>query len=192
MQAIIRIKGTKPLIVHDNSHLANPLDEITKAIKVLTGKTPKTEADLLEISRLEWVGSLYYNSDLGPIMPMRCLKAMLRSAAKKQKLGKIIQESVFISEDVPILYDGPRDITQLWKDGRFIITVPAKVGGSIVMRTRPIFKEWEIEFVIDFEETQLNPEVLKNILTVAGLRTALCDWRPEYGRFSVEEFKLVK
>lgn len=192
MQAIIRIKGTKPLIVHDNSHLANPLDEITKAIKVLTGKTPKTEADLLEISRLEWVGSLYYNSDLGPIMPMRCLKAMLRSAAKKQKQGKIVQESVFIAEDVPILYEGPRDITKLWKDGRFVLTTPCKVNNSIVMRTRPIFKEWEIEFVVDFEETQLNPEVLRNILTVAGLRTALCDWRPEYGRFSVEKFEIVK
>lgn len=191
MQVNVRIKGTKPLIVHDNSRLANPLDEITKAIKVLTSKTPKTEADLLEISRLEWVGSLYYNKELGPIMPMRCLKAMTRSAAKKQKLGKIIQESVFVVEDVPILYDGPRDITEMWKCGNFTLTVPCKVNNSLVMRTRPIFNEWNIEFVIEFEETQINPEVLKNTLTTAGLRTALCDWRPEYGRFVVETFELM-
>lgn len=191
MQSNIRIKGTKPLIVHDNSRLANPLDVITKAIKVLTSKTPKTEADLLEISRLEWIGGLYYNDELGPIMPARCLKAMLRSAAKKQKLGKIIQESVFITEDVPLLYEGPRDITEMWKSSRFTLTVPCKVNGSLVMRTRPIFKEWAIEFTVEFEETQINPEVLKNILVTAGLRTALCDWRPEHGRFAVEKYELV-
>jgi hypothetical protein len=186
------IVGTRPLIVHDVMQLANPLSGASVEIKKLTSKRNKTPADILEIARLEWVASLYYSDTEGPIMPTRCLAAMIRSGAKKKKLGKVIQESVLIPNDVPILYDGPRDFRDMWADERFSITVPCKVGQAIVMRTRPIFSEWKIDFVIDFEETQLNPAELQDILRMAGLRIGLCDWRPTYGRFTLDRFEEIK
>jgi hypothetical protein len=80
----------------------------------------------------------------------------------------------------------------MWADDRFSITVPCKVGQAIVMRTRPIFPEWRIDFVIDFEEAQLNPAELQDILKTSGLRIGLCDWRPTYGRFTLDKFEEMK
>lgn len=186
------ITGTRPLIVHDVFKLANPLSQDSKLIKTFTGKRNKTDADLLEIARLEWNAGLYYNDQLGPIMPSRCLAAMIRSAAKKKKMGKVVQESVVVLSDVPIKYDGPRDKVEMWKSELFAISVPAKVNGNIVMRTRPMFENWSLDFEIDVDEDQLNPTELNEFLQIAGKRIGLCDWRPVYGRFTVDRFEQAR
>ena len=54
--------GGSPLVMH-NERLADPLDEYVRDIAKLSRKRQKTEADHLEIARLEFLGGLYLNGD---------------------------------------------------------------------------------------------------------------------------------
>jgi hypothetical protein len=53
-----RITGAAPLILH-NVQLADPLNAYAKEMKKISGKRRKTDADLEELARFEWHGSLY-------------------------------------------------------------------------------------------------------------------------------------
>ena len=60
------------------------------------------------------------------------------------------------------------------------------------MRSRPIFKEWSCTFVFEIIDENLNYLVLKEILEAAGKYKGVGDFRPEFGRFEVVEFKKEK
>ena len=67
----------------------------------------------------------------------------------------------------------------------------AKVQRNGVMRARPRFDQWRVDFVIDYDE-ELVPggaDIIGNILEDAGRRVGIGDYRPEtkgmYGRFEV-------
>ena len=64
----VRIEGHQPLIFH-NSQLANPLNKWAKAMKDVTSKRKKTDADLLELQRLEFMGGIYYDEAVGVYLP---------------------------------------------------------------------------------------------------------------------------
>ena len=64
----ITIDGTAPFIMH-NSRLADKLDPITRQKAVVAAKRKKTDEDDLEISRLEWLGGLYWDDAIGPYLP---------------------------------------------------------------------------------------------------------------------------
>ncbi len=51
-EIIVAING--PILMMHNGRTKDPLDPYAKALKKLTGKRKKTDADYLEISRLEW------------------------------------------------------------------------------------------------------------------------------------------
>ena len=68
MRFRITITGTAPLLMH-NGRLANPLDPSTQALKSLTSKRKKTDDDLFDIARAEFLGGLYIDPDVGPYVP---------------------------------------------------------------------------------------------------------------------------
>lgn len=47
-------------ILLNNDQTADPLNYLTKAMKKISGKSKKTDADYLELSKLEWFGGLYF------------------------------------------------------------------------------------------------------------------------------------
>ena len=178
--------GVTELITHNNQTV-DPLNPIAKKIKVINAKRKKTDADEEERSRLEWYGALYLDKKTKvPVIPGRCLAAAIRSGAKKLKLGKLVQEAVQVQQDVPIMYEGSKDPDEMWNDENLRNRAPAKVGQATVMRTRPAFPGWSLEFNIDLDESVLNFAELKEIIDITGRRIGLCDWRPIYGRFKVE------
>lgn len=186
MDFTITITGTAPLLMH-NSRLANPIDPAAKALKKVTGKRNKTDDDHLEVARLEYLGSLYFDPDIGPYVPGDNIWRALYDAAKKRKMGPRIKEGLIITSDInPISYRGPRDLDGLWKDENYRLMASVKVGTSRVMRCRPIFRDWaaQAEGVLDTQ--QLDPADLTEIAEIAGQLVGLGDWRPRYGRFAAK------
>ena len=183
----IKLTGTSPLIVHGD-RLANPLDPLKKEIATYTAKRKKTDEAWAVIFRLEWEGALYFKESVGPVMPGMCLKAMLRSAAKLSKMGRHIQRGVMILEtEVPIEYDGPRELERMWKAERFADIRSVVVKGSRVMRCRPIFHEWTVSFSVLVNADILNPDEVVQFFRTAGQIEGLCENRTNgYGRFEVE------
>jgi hypothetical protein len=184
----VAITGETPILMH-NGRLSNPLDDYAKALKALTAKRGKSDADYMEIMRAEWDGGLYIDVD-GPYVPCENLDAALKSAAKAQKLGKKFGSSVVVVEDrAQLVYKGPRDRQGLWEAG-FRHVCGVKVGTARVQRCRPIFTEWACEFTIAFDAQDVNRRQVEQALNEAGRISGLFDRRPEkggrFGKFSTQ------
>lgn len=65
---------------------------------------------------------------------------------------------------------------------------PAVIQRQRIVKSRPRFNSWEIEFTINFDEERVKKEVLKEILIEAGKSKGIGDYRPKFGRFEVVNF----
>lgn len=183
--------GTVPLLMH-NSQLSNPLHEVAKAMKRITAKRVKTEDDHEELARLEHMGSLYFDLEVGPHLPGMNFERCLVDAARITKSGKKIERGVFVETDVnPVAYDGPRTIEGLWADKNFRHSASAKVGMQRVTRTRPCFRQWVVEADGIYDPAVINLDELAEIADTAGRMIGLGDWRPRYGRFEATVEKIT-
>lgn len=191
-----KAEGISSLILH-NGLLSDPLYKFTKAIKEISGKRPKTEADYEEMARLEFLGGLYTASDNGNqriVIPGRLLKASLAGkggAARKEKLGQKAGVGIMTEYAYPLIYEGPEDPNELWEVEDFRFRIGVKVGTSTVMRTRPIFElPWSFKGYVEFNPDFCDRDQVERWLHVAGYEVGLGDWRPSkggvHGRFTVE------
>lgn len=189
MRFRITMTGTLPLLMH-NAQLADPLNSHARAMKVVSAKRKKTDADHEEMARLEFLGGLYYMADVGPYIPGDNVQRCLVDAAKLTRSGRQVTRGVFISTNInPLSYKGPREPDELWADTNFRDRSSVKVTTSRVMRTRPMFQTWALDAEGELDESELNLAELQQIADTAGTRIGLGDWRPRFGRFtsSVEE-----
>lgn len=182
--ALFEIEGKAPLICH-NARLSDPLDKWTIAVAEISSKRKKTIADHMEMAHREFLGSLYLGENGTPVIPGGNIERMLRDAAAKSKRGKDIQAGVLVTDEIPIVYDGPKDPEKLWQDEKFRFRASCKVGTSRVMRTRPWFPEWSLAFEVLYDDTLLNQTAIEEFVELAGSIIGLGDWRPKHGRFEV-------
>ena len=185
-QMKIRIESIAPMIMQ-SAQLVDPLDPVTKAIKLITDKrTKKTEDDLERLGNLEYQGCLYMHPDHGPIMPAANVERMMRDAATATKRGRDVKKGMQMLQDYAVVeYDGPRDLPGLRADGRFRIRTSVGVNGKRVMRVRPIFPEWALEFTLSYDPQVFNADAVKEILEAAGRYIGIGTWRPRFGRFDI-------
>lgn len=192
----VTIEGYRPLIMH-NGRLANPLDEHTKALKAATKKRQKTDEDFIEAARIEFIGSLYFDANEGPVLPCDNLQSCMVEGARTRKNGQVFESQVEIlpgdlgpgdTFGYRLDYKGPRDAEGLWNDERFRLVKGAKVGMSRVMRTRPKFNRWSCTFKIEVADGGPPGEMIREALEDAGRIKGICDWTPRYGRFRVAAF----
>jgi hypothetical protein len=186
----LSITGTSPLLMH-NIQLADPLNSIAKAMKVISGKRKKTEEDFFALAHLEFQGGLYISAALGPYMPGANVEKSIVEGGRITKQGKQIERGLFvIDNEVPLIYAGPRTADGLWADDNFRSSMAVKVGQARVMRTRPIFHSWALDVDAEVDPALLDQDTLQQIATDAGSMVGLGDYRPRYGRFEVEISKL--
>lgn len=182
----LRITGEVPLIMH-NGEMRNPLNPIVQQIKVFTGKRKKTEADLEQISKLEWYGGIYVSNG-NVIIPGEAWEGTFRSAARTKKRGKDVERALLCDDSV-LEHDGPKKIDDLWKDSKFRLVKSVLVQRNAVMRTRPKFDKWSTSVSIRYDSSVLNEADVLDFAQIAGDQIGILDWRPKYGRFSVEKSK---
>lgn len=126
----VEIKGAR-LLMH-NGRLADSMDPYTIALKQATEIKKKGFDDHVEVGRREFVGSLYFTKELGPVIPNAMLEACIIGAARRRKLGKEFEPSISVPEDFyRLTYSGPRDIDGLWAAReKFALRKVANVGGG--------------------------------------------------------------
>jgi len=184
-----KLTGNAPLLEH-NGRLANPLGYHAEELKKISGKRKKTEADHMEMARIEFDGGLYVNAKGQYIIPSEMIEACLKYAGRTCKSGKKVQAGLYCLED-PILEfkDSDKTPAELWESGEYHLSVMVKVNQVQVRRTRPMFKEWECTVTVTFSETILSESEVIELFNIAGDQIGLGDWRPKYGRFTVEIIK---
>jgi hypothetical protein len=180
----LRIKSVSPLVMH-NGQLADQLNPIVRAMKRVSGKRAKTDADYEQMAKLEFLGSLYLSGG-EPCIPGHIFEACLTSAAKKGRRGMQAKAGIICDGNFALEYIGPRSPEALWSDDRFRLVAGVRVGQARVMRTRPIFRDWSCTILVDYLPDQLNAREIVDFAATAGRVVGLCDWRPKFGRFNVE------
>jgi len=124
-----------------------------------------------------------YKNDEGYFVPCIQIKsAMVKAGTDFQIKGKktykeYIKSGIFIEPiEIPL------------KSKYELYTIPTGLkNGNMILTTRPMWKEWEIEFTLNIMDEMLQKEIILEILEAAGKYKGLGSNRPEFGRFKVEK-----
>jgi hypothetical protein len=102
----------------------------------------------------------------------------------KKTYKDVINSGIAITpEDIPLITDEEYEI-----DAR-----PVVIQRSRIVRWRPRFNEWKLEFTIDIiDDENISASILKDILETAGKTKGIGDYRPRFGRFMVTKFEEIK
>jgi len=186
----IHFQGVSPLLCH-NGQTADPRNAYSKAMKAISGKRKKVDADYDELARLEWLAGLYLaNDDL--IIPDFVIESTMINGAKKSKRGPQAKCGLFFTEHASLEFAGKPDIindqtlAEMFASGDFTHTIGVKVGMAKVMRTRPMFRHWSFKAIAQYDPDVLNLRDVEEIASDAGKLVGLGDWRPKHGRFETE------
>ena len=181
--------GIRPMLMH-NGLMADPTNPLTKRIKEITSKGSKklTESDHEERDRLEWEAGLYWSEENGLVIPSDNIERCIQLGAQKSRVGKDIQAAVFcVQTEVPVKYDGPKNKDKLYADKRFQLRKGVAIQKARIIRLRPMIPTgWKLNFDLEFDDSIVNEKAVTKAMIDAGALIGLGDWRPKFGRFTVE------
>lgn len=177
------IKGISPLLMNRPDLM--DIDEKSK--RRLAG---------VDKSKEDFEKKKYLNDEGLLFTPDTHLKGALIESGKKAKVkgqgkatySKIIGYAVLVS---------PSQIVHQSQDVEpyTVLAVNPNTKGRNAL-TRPMLKEWELSFQIEYDSEEIPAEVLKECLDNAGRRVGIGDWRPQkkgtFGRFMVTKFEEAK
>ena len=169
----VKIKGTRPLLMHAPVGLEDKP-------KLRRGEhlDPKVEAE----------SYLYKDSDGNIVIPSVNIKACIRDAGRNYRIrGRRSTFAAMIRAGLDIR---PYPYVPLIHNGWVVDIRPVVVQRSRILRARPRFDKWALEFkIINHDPTIIHKETLEKILIDAGRYYGLGDFRPEFGLFKVEKFE---
>lgn len=192
----LHAEGDAAIVLH-NERLADPLDEVVRAIAAISKKTKKTEADHAEIARLEFLGGLYLSgpselkeghlivgAGVVPCIPAWNVLRCLQDGGRRHKRGADVPRGIYpLVEYATLNYDGPTDPQELWESGDFVLRKTVGVQRNRVPRTRPMFQPWSVDLAIEVDPVVFDMHTLKVLWAEAGRYCGLAEMRPVYGRF---------
>lgn len=191
-QIMAEIKGLQPLIMHSCAGL-DPTNPLRKEAAEITSKRgqKKTDENLEQLDWIDFQLSAYHNGK-NLFVPGENLHGAIRDGAKAVRKGKEIQAAVMvIEEEVPVQYDGPKNLRDLY-DYKFVDRRRVVIQRNAVLRTRLRLNKWSLAFSLYIDENVVSPAAVKAALEYAGNRVGLGDFRPRFGRFEVIGWEVVK
>jgi hypothetical protein len=183
----VKWTGIRPLLMH-NGRGADPDDSYTESIVALTKKKKDmTKADREQLKRLKFEQGLYFDKKLGPVIPADNIERCIQLGAQKSRAGKDVAAAVFASNEVvQVKYDGPRDPQKMY-DAGLVLKKLVRIQQNRVVSVRPMIPTgWSLDFTLEWDPTVI--ESLKDLVQYmvdAGSLIGLGDWRPKFGRFTV-------
>lgn len=203
-KAIVKIKGAT-LLTH-NRQLADPINPIVRAKGEVNKKKAKDKTidDHMKLSELEFFGGLYTDAEFSDdsnvyvknimdsniVLPADNIKAALGDGAKYFRQGPKCKSSLTIIDKLQeFKFDGPKKPVDRWKKG-FFLRKPIKQGPSVIVRTRPIFHNWEGVVEAYFDDEQIDDDHFKKWFDIVANLKGLCDDRPNHGRFEIEKMEI--
>ena len=181
--ATLTLTGTSALLM--NSGEVDREGEQYRAFVQLSQKSKKSLDDESRLREMEWAMRIYLDPEIGPFIPGKNIKEMLRSAATKWRRGEDVKRSLIVVQHrLPLIYEGPRDQQGLWDAGyRYTAMVSnAGISRGRVVRCRPCFEEWAIEAQLAWDPEDIDYDFLQ-IIVERSRKFGLGDYRPEFGSF---------
>jgi len=184
----VNLSGLSPLLMHCGQ-MSDPLNDFTIRMKAISKLRNKTDEHHEQMARIEWEAGLYLNDKGAPCIPGENIESMFIAAAKKQKMGPQAKAGIICDGNFAVVFDGPKGIEALYEDGRFSDRRSVCIQRARIMRTRPIFYDWQLKFKINYLPDQFEKSQVAEILDIAGRVIGLGDYRPRFGRFLVDSCK---
>ena len=176
----IEIKGISPYLMHK-------FGEEESQLKTKTGSKDYQG---------EVINALYKLPNGEIYVPSTQLHGALIEAGKQMKVvgrGKSTYSKLFGSF-VVLEPEAIKMLNQKWETDARAVVVPSTKGR--IVRYRPKFMEWGLEFNVHLEDLEIPSEVLKEGFERAGNYVGIGDFRPgkkgPFGRFQVISFKEIK
>jgi len=183
----VKLVGVCPILMH-NGQAADPLNKFAKQLSTLSGKKKKTEADHIALAEIEFFAGLYLKGD-SYILPGVNIESMLSKKAfaaigvsKADMLSGVFIDDDFILDS----YSGPRDPRERQLDKNCYDRRLVKVSTARIARTRPKFQQWSATGEINYDDSVVDASKLMHLLIVCGQSVGIGDYRPKFGRFTVE------
>jgi hypothetical protein len=172
----VKIVGTKPLLMNAPTELS---DKPTR--KRGEHLDPKVEAEM----------RLYKDPQGNIVIPSVNIKACIREAGRNYRVrGRKSTFAAMIRAGIEIK---PFPYVPLIHSGWTVDIRPVVVQRNRILRARPCFEKWSLEFqIINNDPTIIHSDTLHKILIDAGRYYGLGDFRPEFGTFKVEKFDIMK
>ena len=177
----VEIKGITPLLMNKPEEYGFDEQWIEK----------KASADWEK----EALKKVYKDADGTIYQPSDHVEKAIMDAGKKIKVkgsGKATYSKLFGSM-IQVEPDAIQHLNPEFDIHKSLVVIPTTKGR--IMRYRPRFKNWGLKFQVTFED-EIQPEVIKEALEIAGKYSGLGDWRPEkkgkFGKFQVVKFKEAK
>jgi len=189
------IKAKSPLICHQFSEKSKKeIQDIQAGGKVRSKeRPPKTP----EVIKAEYESSVYADSQERIGFPAINIKNGMVRAGKNAGFAMTDLKTLFwvYGEDsglIPLKVNG-KYLNAGKMEGCRMRTDWVRVGnGGTDIRYRAEIKDWEMEFVIEYDENAITPESVLNLLQRAG-QGGLGEWRPtapknggDYGMFEIK------
>lgn len=183
MNVQIKVEGVTPLLCNRFSDEAqmDATNGARAATAVADRGTPEEQCE----------SRLYKDSDGTVVLPQPNLLRCIIDAGKFFKAGRAkvtTQKSSLIPSCVGI---DSVVIPLLSKNGWSVDARPVRIpatGGRII-RYRPIFYDWGLEFVAELDTTEMSKGLFREIVDAAGKKIGLGDFRPDckgpFGKFCV-------
>jgi hypothetical protein len=182
----VRIEGISALLI-------NRFKEQDEVVENMKGRkkdygTPRFQAEATayadDKTKLLWV-------------PSSWIKGAIQSIASDYKLPgsrksvKSVSGGAIIPGEEKIYFDEKYKIKDIEVDSR-----PCVIQRARIMRHRAKLESWSLSFELEIEDSILEPDNVHQILSDAGRRSGLGDYRPQrggpFGRFVVTSWKLKK
>ena len=196
-QIQLKLTGVQPLMLN-NIQTANPLNKWAKAVKDVTSKKKKTDADTLEIIKLQFMASWYLDEDGHYVLPSENVLKSLEAGAKEFKKGSKLVENVQIIEDnLVIKFDGmDKSLEELYDDGngKYVDTRICGISSGFgskakVLATRALIDKWSVTATLVYDEDQIDLTDILRAAEIAGQRKGVGTYRRRFGRYKVEVIK---
>jgi len=142
--------------------------------------------------RKQSVEKLYLNEDKEICIPAACIKAAIRNACSElgkkmdgKKNRQSVKAGVFFESD--LLSTGVLKHDGIQED---IVTRGKGDKVTRVVTFRPYLEKWEVSGTMNL--FMIESKFVHESMQLGGVRYGLCGYRPEYGRFIVEKFEVIK
>lgn len=190
MQA--KFTGINPLL-QNNPQTVDRFNPYTKAMKRINDKkTRRTDDDFMELKNIEVRAKIYWDDATGIYVPANWVSsAIAANSFKRVKVSKAdVRAGVFTTSDkLPLSYrdsnkvKAPEDIV---KNPDFRLDMTLKQGQVRIVKSVPIFHEWSFTCGLEFDDSVIDTDSMKNIITHVARYGGFGDFRPTFGRATVE------
>jgi hypothetical protein len=183
----LNVATIKVKVIGDSPYMPEPMDvAVLERYDKKRSKQTYTKDDISEYDKVK--EKYYYTSDGQKGVPARAFyNAMIRASSylfdKKDGGMRNIKEGILVLGDVlPLTYSN-EEVLEHWGRTSGQSKAPRKI-------LRNSFNDWSCELTIRYNESQLSPEQLFNILNWAGFHIGVGAFRKEktgnFGAFHVE------